>query len=766
MSCFFLCLLPFHSYGQDRMKVTGSVVNDKGEPISFVNIAIYSLPDSILVEGGVSGNEGRFELEVNKVLLDSACVRFSFIGYQSYVERLVNLDMGTISLTEKSNELSDIVIKGNMNIYKVENGVLKATIKNSVLSQLGTANAVISHLPFIVGDDGKFSVMGRGTPDIYINNRKVRDENELRQLRSNQIEKIEIILNPGVEYESSTGAVLKITTLPNQGDGMGGWLYTMVNQKRLFTHDEAVSLNYRVKGLDIFGYANYEKSQVKINQSTFTKCCFSGDEMLIWQDGVTKSSNESCNLQGGFNYNMNDIHTFGVKYNYVKYLKAPDFYRDFKMETLMGGVSSSNNDINSKGESIGNSHYLNVYYQWALTKKSILHFDGDYMSRDNDQENVTLFKKIKEIRDHSSSNKKLYAGNIWFKSLLWNGDLLFGVESSYTDNRQLFSMSENVQNSEISNTIDESNQANIATYCSYRRTWRKMSFDVGLRYEYVLFNYYLNKKKQSEQSKVYQNVFPLLSMNYNGDDLSASLSYRNQIKRPQYHQLRSSISYIDPYTYESGNPSLQPSVLHISSFMLSWKKLNLNLNYVDIENVALLTMLPFENKSANLSTFVNVNAQLYSLYLSYSRPIAFWNPTLSIGGQMQNLNYEGRSYNSPIFNLAFRNLLSFRDAWLIGVSLQAKTKGHDGLHCNKANFTMDLSVQKKINDGQWEILVGARDLWNTNRERWSMQAGSIALDKWSDMDSRSIYASIVFYFNNSASKYRGKSAAKDEMNRL
>ena len=34
------------------------------------------------------------------------------------------------------------------------------------------------------GSDGKFNVLAKGEPEIYINNKKVRDPSELKQLKS------------------------------------------------------------------------------------------------------------------------------------------------------------------------------------------------------------------------------------------------------------------------------------------------------------------------------------------------------------------------------------------------------------------------------------------------------------------------------------------------------------------------------------------------------------------------------------------------------
>ena len=70
---------------------------------------------------------------------------------------------------------------------------------------MGSAKEMISHLPFVTGSDGEYTVLGRGTPEIYINGRKVRDKTELDRLQANEILSAEIITTPGVQYGSSVG---------------------------------------------------------------------------------------------------------------------------------------------------------------------------------------------------------------------------------------------------------------------------------------------------------------------------------------------------------------------------------------------------------------------------------------------------------------------------------------------------------------------------------------------------------------------------------
>ena len=71
------------------------------------------------------------------------------------------------------------------------------------MSKLGNGLDVLSHLPFIINKNGNISVLGKGKPLIFINNRLVRNLSELNQINSSDIKRVEIITNPGAEYDAT-----------------------------------------------------------------------------------------------------------------------------------------------------------------------------------------------------------------------------------------------------------------------------------------------------------------------------------------------------------------------------------------------------------------------------------------------------------------------------------------------------------------------------------------------------------------------------------
>ena len=92
--------------------------------------------------------------------------------------------------------LSEISVTGHRHIVRMKGNTLVAQVANTELANLGTANDVLSRLPFINMDGDEISIVGKGKPAVFIDNRPVRDESELQMLRSENIKNIQIITSP------------------------------------------------------------------------------------------------------------------------------------------------------------------------------------------------------------------------------------------------------------------------------------------------------------------------------------------------------------------------------------------------------------------------------------------------------------------------------------------------------------------------------------------------------------------------------------------
>ncbi len=88
-----------------------------------------------------------------------------------------------------------------------------------------TTNDILGRIPSVeVQADGNVRLIGAGQATILIDGRRVQDpQTQLRNMTGNQIERIEVLTNPGAQFPAQgTGGIVNIITRRNTQTGLGG----------------------------------------------------------------------------------------------------------------------------------------------------------------------------------------------------------------------------------------------------------------------------------------------------------------------------------------------------------------------------------------------------------------------------------------------------------------------------------------------------------------------------------------------------------------
>ena len=193
----------------------GRVIGEKGEPMPFVNVVLLSLPDSAFVQGAVTDMDGVFKIVTD---VDQGLFKVTCMGYQTlYINAGQNL---TIQMKEDTQLLGEVVVKGQLPQTHAKGDAMRTTVAGTILEKAGTVSDALSKIPSVEAErDGAVKVLGRGDAEVYINGRRVQDNSELSRLRSDQIQHVDVVQNPGARYAASTKAVVRITLKKAQGEG-------------------------------------------------------------------------------------------------------------------------------------------------------------------------------------------------------------------------------------------------------------------------------------------------------------------------------------------------------------------------------------------------------------------------------------------------------------------------------------------------------------------------------------------------------------------
>ena len=748
--------------------ISGKLIDENSQPLPYANVVLLSLPDSAFVNGTISGEDGSFTLEATS---ENQIVEISSIGYKTVYKPTTPAYIGIVQLVSDVQMLGEVVVKGNIPVTRIKNDALETNVQGTVLSKAGTAEDVLAHIPGLQKKTDGFEVLGKGSPLIYINGRKLRDFAELDQLTSEEIKSVEVVRNPGARYDATVGAVVRIRTVKRQGDGFGMSLRSSYDQSQNSDFVEQANVNYRHNGLDVFGMIRFDKTTALQNdileQTAFTD--------TIWtQKNYQHSNTNSRSIDGriGFNYDFNEHHSIGVRYDLSKALHT-DMLTAFDGEIQTNGlpydILHSTTVANAKSQP---EHKLNIYYAGQIGKGELT-WDADYYRKAYTQYSLnTEDSQDHEDRTVTSDNRvdnQLAATKASYTHPLWGGSFSVGGEYTYTNRHDDYVNQEGY----VPTTYTRIREQNFAGYAQYSHPLPFGQANIGLRYEHVDFDYFENGTFVPEQSRVYDNVFPNASVSGQIGKVQFQVGYAAKTQRPNYSQLRNNITYVNRFTWQTGNPLLKPSITHDVTAVGVWRFLQAMVSYKMVQDYILYWGTQVENQSATtLINYVN-HDRLPSLtvMLAASPTIGIWNLNASaiMMKQWFSLDAAGqkRTYNNPLFIGSLNNTFTLPAGFLLTADFSYQSCGQvQNITLKRPQYTLNIGLRKSFLNDALSIEARANDLLLGCKQEALLYMESAQMKDLSWSDTRSFSLTVRYKFNAAKSKYKGTGAGQDAIKRI
>lgn len=663
-----------------------------------------------------------------------------------------------------TRELREVIISAKQPATRLVGSTLVSTIPGSNLVNLGNALDVLAQLPMIKVQDNSVSVIGKNKVEIYIDGRPMRDEQELQQILSSNLKKVELLMAPGATYESTTGAVLKITTRRNFVKGLSMTDQLQVQRRRKWSGWDNLDLSYRTGNWEILLNGIVNHNNFLTRGTTINTLIYKGNETVVGSSQNISSPTTVGVIKAGFNYTKGS-QTFGAYYRYNP--ERGDFNNSGTewLDHTPAICNEIDMEINSR------SHLISLYYENTFIGKYLLHFDGDYHLSKANSSVITRYPDSTnpDVKSTDERESTLVAGKLYLNFPLWNGDFTLGSQNSYTHTLLDYHMLNSQVGSYIPSSLSDARQTSASLFVSWSRVIDNFSLSAGARYECVDYDFKVDGKRDYDVSRTDHTLTPDISIGYSfNNESQISLSYKLARIKPPYSQLTGSRNYVGLHEIEGGNPALRDERMHDIQLFGMWKGFILQTDFTRaIDTYAYVKdIYPADNLQLLMHP-VNINVSALSMYLAWSVPIKWWTPNIVAGIYRQWLTLDNYKYNNPIFSYYFNNTLSLPLGWLITANVRGQSKGY--MHTNRFGsswFTMDASIGKNFLDKSLTIKLSATDIFNTSNNDWTMHTHGILVDKRKSSDLRGITLNIIYNFQPQKSKYKGSSAAEAEMNRL
>ncbi len=667
----------------------------------------------------------------------------------------------TDSLTR---ELQEVVVTANQSVTKLVGSTLVSTIPGTDLADLGSALDVLAQLPMIKVQDNSVSVIGKSNLEIYIDGRPMRDDQELSQILSSNLKKVELLMAPGAAYASATGAVLKITTRRNFLQGLSFTDRFQLQRRRKWSVMDYLGLGYRTGNYEFFVNGTINRNNFFVKGTTVNTLMYDGKDAVVGSSQNNSYPTVTGVVKAGLNY-AKGLQSLGA---YYRYNPEHGNFNNYGTEWLDNN-SALIREIDKRIRS--HSHLASLYYENTFAEKYLLHFDGGFLQSGSHNRVATTYPEstISEVHSADERNSTLWAGKLYMNFPLWNGDFSIGTQGSYTHTSLDYRML-NAQISEyILSSLTDARQTSAALFASWSRMLGKISLSAGLRYEYVNYDFKVDGKRDAEVSRRDHLLTPDVSLSYSfNDESQISLSYKMATVKPPYAQLTGSLSYVGLHEIEGGNPGLRDERMHDLQLFGMWKGFMLQADFTRaLDTYAFVKQLYPAGNLQLIMHPLNIDVSSLSLYLVWSRPVCRWTPNVTVGMYRQWFKLDNNRYDNPIFSYYFDNTFSLPCDWMITANISGRTKGD--MHTNRfahSWFTMDVSVGRTFLNKSLTVKLSATDIFNTANNDWTMNTCGIFVDKRQSYDQRGISLNVIYNFQPRKSQSRGSSAAESEMKRL
>lgn len=744
--------------------ISGRVIDNKGNPLEFVNIILLKSADSSFVAGTISDNDGKYSFEKSGEL-----IKFSSIGYIPVIFS-VNDKPDPVVMYEESNSLDEVIIKASLPKHKLTNDGILTKVSGTTLSMAGTASDVLRNLPLVKEDSEGFSIFGKGTPNIYVNGRLIRDLTELERIKSDDIKNVEVITEPSARYNSSVSCIIKISTVSANGEGWGISMYSDYFQSDKEDASAQLDIKYIKNKLDIFVTTRFNNdnywTKSTVSQSVFVDTLWNQKNFMH-----TEGKKQNALTSFGLNYHINDSNIISTRLQ-AGWQINNDEITEVESTVLADNIfydkwkNKENKTFSNNPQFDYNLHYEGKAGKFTFDYNFDLLIGESSVFSDIDEYSETNEDRI--VQSKNEVENKLFVSRFITGYPIFGGELYAGTEYSFINRLDNYINFQEI----VPSSYSRLKENYLSTFIEYNKKLRYGILKAGLRYEYVNFKYYNDGVYKPEQSRKYNQFFPNTSFTTELGRIGLQLSFVSKVQRPTFSQLSNNVFYGNRYTLQTGNPLLKPAVINNFGISALWKYIQMGAVY-SIENNTIIYSAEQmnDNQAVTKIMFKNLDKlKVTTAFISIAPEIGLWNPQLTAGLRKQWLTIESNNekvnMNKPLYNISFNN--SFKLPWNIVLSLNFsyQSKGdYQNIYLNTTQYILNTSISKTFLNQKLSLQLKCYDILNGYRDGNLLYNRQMQMDIFNRIDRRKVGISLKYIINQGSPKYKGNNSY-NQKNRL
>jgi len=744
--------------------------------------------DTSLIKAQLSDDKGNYEFrDIEK---GSYRLQIVMLGFENYLSESFAVEtdktLPLIILESVASTLTTVEVSAKKPFLEQRAGTLVVNVSNSITAASGTATDVLRKVPGLLVIQDRISLAGQQNVTILIDGRPTQyvDINALlRDMPSSNIDRIEVVSQPGARYDAQgTGGVINIILKRNVKLGFNGSTTIGTGYGKYLKYRASTSLNYRNPKINSSNYLGFN------HRSGYEELLITRriEDERYAQINQQPSFPYSLNVKTGLDYFLTEKQTVGASVSLIGNVNNStnkNFTDIFENESLKSSLLTTN-DIERRRGYI----FLDGFYRWEIdTTGHQLQWDASINRYAREEDNL-LSTRVDEDpagadfpnrRQSQPSFTTIYASSLDY-TLPFGKNFTLEAGLKYSDAKIDNDLQSFVfQNGNFENDPSLSNhfifeEKISAAYLSSNLQFDKIEVQAGLRYEDSRSTGN-SVTLDSITERKFQQLFPSASISapvYKKFGFATSYSYR--INRPNYRDLNPFIYYFDPYTYQKGNPFLRPILTHSYKASITYDKQPfINFEYSRTKDE--IQLVTEQNDATGEAFGTSENLDRYDrIGGSIFFPLSFVKGLDGYGGFMAFYNRYRSDLLGELFDKSRWNTVAFINAsyklpqnWTIEANGWWVGPGIEGIQIAEQLYGVDFGVQKKFWNENATLNLSFDNAifryWNG-----SITHSNIDFDIESRWEAPIVNAIFTYNFGNQylkKSKTR-KSSAEDEKRRI
>jgi hypothetical protein len=763
--------------------ITGKVMDNQKQPLSFSNVVLYDNPNNTALKAVIVEENGTYTF--TEVKNGSYVVEASLFGYKTQRSIVLNLD-ATKSVTfdftlveDIPENLDEVVIVAKKPVITQDAEKLVVNLENSEMVNSNVRD-VMKKIPGVLVTGNNLSYGGQSNVRILINGKQTNYmdmQTLLREMPADNIAKIELVQQPGAEYDADgSGALINIVLKKNAKLGTYGSLKSMVGYADDFTFRKSASIASFKGKINWQASASYSRGSWREDLQIIRRV---GDDVYD-QFSSSPFDPNTLRLSGGLDYYINKKHTTGVSVQLVgtSSNRVTDNVTNITSNGTLDMLETDNRFerdwtlyvINPYYEYDDGTHKISLDFNYVdyksmnennlfQTGQSMVNYDNQRYFQDAD---YNIYTYQADYKRHFN-DKVTLQGGIKYSSVDSDSDLQSLVQTDTGD----FVNNANQTNRFL---IDEDI---MAAYAKLSVKLDKWSFSGGLRWE------------QSETVGTSQNLntsldrtiakfFPSLSISRAiTEEIGVNLAYSYRIQRPSYETLNPFVYYYDPFTFELGNPTLRPALTNSFRFNLTYESQPFFSVSYNTTDDTLFELISQNDVTSETSRSVINLAKNENWSFSLFAPLNFVKGLDGYTGVIVNYNRFLSSALTPVLDNKKWNMTWFTSAeYKLPWGIQSEVSGYytSGGFEGQIEFDwiagLDIAFSKKFMNNQLKVSLELEEILD-RKFNGAINYDNVNANIISDFPRRNLFLQVSYSFGKKYNKKKNrKNSAGDEVDRI